>query len=114
MLHLNPDMDTIVFPMNIFNSHWVTVSVSSDGRTLQATVYNSMSSMGNQSSIVQNLPQIIDGIIAANPDATSWTEARWGQRKGSKPQTLQQTNSDNCGNSAVRNIIFLLHRQIPL
>ena len=62
--------------------------------------------MGNQSSIVQNLPQIIDTIIAANPDATSWTEARSGQRKVIKPRTLPQTNSDDCGIFAVWNSIF--------
>ncbi len=99
--HLNPDTDTIVFPITISTSHWVTISVGFDGGTLQATVYKSMSSMGNQSSINQNLPQIIDTIIAANPDATSWTEARSGQRKVIKPRTLPQTNSDDCGIFAV-------------
>ncbi len=61
--------------MNISNSRWVTVSDTYKKETLQATIYNSLSSTGNHSSIIRNLSRIIETIITANPEAGCWTKA---------------------------------------
>lgn len=113
ILRLSPDTNMIVFPMNINQSHWVTVLITCFGGTLRASLYNSLSSLGNMSAIVRNLPRIIKAIITANPEATRWVEARWGQKQVSGVRTLQQENLDDCGVFAIRNCVSLLQRQAP-
>lgn len=113
VLRLRPETEMIVFPMNINQSHWVAVLVTCVGGILRASLYNSLSSLGNKSHVVQNLPQIIDAIIAANPDATRWSEARWGRVKVSGVNTVQQVNLDDCGVFAIRNCVSLLQKQVP-
>lgn len=113
ILSLKPETEMIVFPLNIDQAHWVAVLVTCLEGTLRISLYNSLSSLGNKSNIIRNLPRIINAIIAANPDATRWTEARWGRVQVSGVRTLQQDNLDDCGIFAIRNCLSLLQRQAP-
>lgn len=113
ILSLKPETEMIVFPLNIDQAHWVAVLVTCLEGTLRISLYNSLSSHGNKSSIIRNLPRIIKAIITANPDATRWTEARWGRVQVSGVRTLQQDNLDDCGIFAIRNCLSLLQRRAP-
>lgn len=113
ILSLKPETEMIVFPLNIDQAHWVAVLVTCLEGTLRISLYNSLSSLGNKSNIIRNLPRIINAIITANPSAlpTRWTEARWGRVQVSGVRTVQQENSDDCGIFAIRNCLSLLQRQ---
>lgn len=113
ILRLSPETNMIVFPMNIDQSHWVTVLITCFGGILRASVYNSLTSLGTMSVIVRNLPRIIEAIIIANPEAIRWVEARWGRKQVYGVRTLQQLNLDDCGVFAIRNCVSLLQRQAP-
>lgn len=113
ILSLKPETEMIVFPLNIDQAHWVAVLVTCLEGTLRISLYNSLSSLGDKSNIIRNLPRIITAIITANPSATRWTEARWGRVKVSGVRTLQQDNLDDCGIFAIRNCFSLLQRQAP-
>lgn len=113
ILPLRPETDLIVFPMNIDQVHWVAVLVTCVEGILRVSLYNSLAPLGNRSGIVRTLPRIINAIIAANPDATRWKEARWGRPRVSGVRISQQENLDDCGIFAIRNCLTLLQRQPP-